>query len=107
VPVGEGQLEYARKVAGELASAVADRIGDGYRLRVEVDDSNETLGKKIRSGKTEKVPYLIVVGGREAENGTVSVESYFDGKLPDLTAVDGLADKLAEEIRAKSARRRE
>jgi threonyl-tRNA synthetase len=107
LPVGEGQLEYARQVGALLAKAVADRIGGDYMLRVHVDDSSETLGKKIRSGKTEKVPFLIVVGGREVENSTVSVEGYHEGKLPEVTTVDALADKLAQEIREKVARRRE
>lgn len=107
LPVGSDQLEYARLVAEQLQTAVASRIGGGYRLRAQVDDSSETLGKKIRSGKTEKVPFLIVVGGREVENSTVSVEGYHEGKLPELTSVDALADKLAREIKEKVARRRE
>ncbi|MDQ3022947.1 MAG: threonine--tRNA ligase [bacterium] len=107
LPVGEAQLDYAKKLAGELACMVAGKIGGGYRLRVEVDSSSETLGKKIRSGKTSKVPFLVVVGGREAEEGTVSVEGYHEGKLPELTSVDALASKLAEEIKSKIARRRE
>jgi threonyl-tRNA synthetase len=105
--VGEGHLDYARQVAGDLAGCVASKIGGGYRLRIDVDESSETLGKKIRSGKTEKVPYLVVVGGREVENCTISVEGYHEGKLPDVTTIDALAEKLAEEIREKVARRRE
>ena len=107
LPVGEAQMEYAKQVAGELACSVAGRIGGSYRLRIEVDDSSETLGKKIRNGKTEKVPYLIVVGGREVENTTISVEGYHEGKLPEVATIDSLAVKLAQEIKDKVARRRE
>jgi len=62
LPVGEGHREYAKEVAEKL---------NGFR--VKVDDNNETIGKKIRSGEMEKVPYLLVVGDREKENGTISV----------------------------------
>jgi threonyl-tRNA synthetase len=62
LPVGEGHREYAREVAGKLDN-----------FRVKVDDNNETIGKKIREGEMEKVPYLLVVGDREKENGTISV----------------------------------
>lgn len=62
IPVGEGHREYAGDVAGKLKD-----------FRVEIDDDNETIGKKIRGGELEKIPYLLVVGDREKENGTVSV----------------------------------
>jgi threonyl-tRNA synthetase len=106
LPVGGDQHAYANSVAQQLKAAVAAKLHD-YTLRIEVDDSHETLGKKIRGGKTAKVPYLVVVGGREVENGTVSIEGYHEGKLAELTEVDALAEKLADEIRRKVARRRE
>ncbi|MFA5714965.1 MAG: threonine--tRNA ligase [Candidatus Paceibacterota bacterium] len=62
LPVGEGHREYAREVAEKLDN-----------FRVKIDDNNETIGKKIREGEMEKVPYLLVVGDREKENGTISV----------------------------------
>lgn len=62
LPVGEGHHEYAKEVAEKLKD-----------FRVKIDDNNETIGKKIRSGEMEKVPYLLVVGDREKENGTISV----------------------------------
>lgn len=62
LPVGEGHREYAKEVA--------EKLND---FRVKVDDNNETIGKKIRSGEMEKVPYLLVVGDREKENKTISV----------------------------------
>ena len=64
LPVGEGHREYAQKVADELSD-----------FRVKVDYNNETVGKKIRAGEMEKIPYLLVVGDREKENRTVSVRS--------------------------------
>lgn len=61
LPVGEKHREYAKEVAEKLKE-----------YRVKIDDNNETIGKKIREGEMEKVPYLLVVGDREVENGTVS-----------------------------------
>jgi threonyl-tRNA synthetase len=56
VPVGEGHREAAR--------AVAEKLGD---FRVEVDDRDETVGKRIRDAEVEKVPYVVVYGDRESE----------------------------------------
>jgi len=61
LPVGEGHHEYAR--------AVAEKLKD---FRVKIDDDNQTIGKKIREGEMEKVPYLLVVGDIEKEKGTIS-----------------------------------
>jgi threonyl-tRNA synthetase len=62
LPVGESHHEYAKEVA--------DKLKD---YRVKIDDNNETIGKKIRNAEMEKVPYILVVGDREKENGTISV----------------------------------
>jgi len=98
LPIGEDQLDYARQVAAELRAR-------GFRAAA--DESSEKLGKKIRNGKTSKVPYLVVVGGREQEQGTITVESYFDGKLQQVTTLDALAARMRDEIDRKVARRRE
>lgn len=64
VPVSEKTLEYGRGVADRLRAA---------GLRSELDDSNEKLGYKIRQAQVAKVPYMAVVGEREAAEGTVAV----------------------------------
>ncbi len=97
LPIGLDQREYAQQVATALRSA-------GFRA--QADGSAETLNKKIRSGKTAKIPYLVVVGARELEQGTITVESYFDGKLRQITALDHFVEHLAKEVAAKVARRR-
>lgn len=97
VPISQSQLAYANEVAAKLRA-------DNFR--VTVDDSSEKLGKKIRSGKTAKIPYLVVVGGKEQEQETITVESYFDGKIKELTQVSEFRSKLKEEIDGKIARRR-
>jgi threonyl-tRNA synthetase len=63
-PISEHQVEYAREAAAQLQHA---------GLRVFVDESNEKLGYKIRHWKTQKVPYILVVGKQEAADGTVNV----------------------------------
>ncbi|MBT5934553.1 His/Gly/Thr/Pro-type tRNA ligase C-terminal domain-containing protein, partial [Sulfurimonas sp.] len=60
----------------------------------------ETLGKKIRQGKMEKVPYLLVIGDKEVDNKTVTVEGRKDYK--DTMNVDELVEKLKNEIVKKT-----
>ena len=57
-------------------------------IRAEADLRNETLGKKIMEAKNEKIPYLLVVGDKEVEQGTVSVERRTDGKLGSMKVED-------------------
>ncbi len=64
LPITDAVVPYAQKVAEELA---------GHGLRAWVDDRSEKLGYKIRDGETMKVPYLLVVGQREAKDGTVAL----------------------------------
>ncbi len=64
VPISEHQIEYARTVAAELR---------GHGFRIDLDESNEKLGYKIRHWKMQKVPYVLVVGKQEAADGTVNV----------------------------------
>ncbi len=64
VPIAEQQLPYAHEAAAELR---------GAGFRVDVDDSNEKLGYKVRHWKTQKVPYILVVGRQEVEERTLNV----------------------------------
>ena len=70
IPVSERHLEYADSVTGRLAT-------DG--LRVETDGRNEKVGFKIRSAQLEKIPFMVIVGDREIEQGTISVRNRFEG----------------------------
>ncbi|GAB4230433.1 MAG: threonine--tRNA ligase [Acidobacteriota bacterium] len=72
IPVSERFLDYARQVAGELRAA---------GLRAVVDERNEKVGYKIRSAEVDKVPFMLVVGEREAAAGTVAVRSRKGGNL--------------------------
>jgi threonyl-tRNA synthetase len=91
LPIGEGHLEYAQKVFEKLKAE---------NIRVELDNSNESLGKKIRNSKTEKVPYILVLGDKEVSESKVTLESRDHGNLGQLS-VDGLILKFKEEIQNK------
>lgn len=89
--VSEKHATYAREITAMLKSA---------GIRAELDDSNETLGKKIRAGKTEKIPYLLVVGDAEIESKNVSIESRDKGNLG-VMALAGFIVLANEEILAR------
>ena len=74
LPVSERFTSYARKANEALLAA---------EIRSELDESNETLGKKVRAAKLEKVPYWIVVGEKEEKSGTVALESREGKKTTD------------------------
>ena len=92
LPVSESQNDYGAEVVAALRNA---------NVRAELDDSNDSLGKKIRAGKTEKVPYLLVVGDKEIEDKTVSVESHHHGKQDAATVTD-FVTRIVEEIRTRA-----
>ena len=79
LPVTDRAAEYADQVARSL---------DGQGFRVEVDHRNEKIGKKIREAQLEKVPYMLVVGDRDMENGTVSPRHRSDGDLGAMSMED-------------------
>lgn len=66
VPIGERQMEYAAKLNQTLLDA---------NIRVELDSSNEGLGKKIRGAKQEMIPYVLVIGDKEIESQTLTIET--------------------------------
>ena len=70
-------------------------------MRVELDLRNEKIGFKIRQAQQEKVPYMLVIGGQEAENRTVAVRNRKEGDLGVMT-LEGVIAKLEEEIRTKA-----
>jgi len=88
--------DRTRDVAGQIAGVMSD-IG----LRVEVDDRSEKIGYKIRQAQMEKVPYMLVIGDKEAEDGTVAVRSRKDGDLGTMTLEDFMS-KLQDEIDSKA-----
>ncbi len=69
----------------EVANELRETIFDTRNLRVSIDDRRETLGKKIRDAQLAKVPYMLIIGDKDLENGTVGVRSREDGDLGPMT----------------------
>jgi threonyl-tRNA synthetase len=86
LPVGEAHRDYACQIAKKLA-----------QFRVKIDDNNETIGKKIRSGEMEKIPYLLVVGEKEIENQSVSVRQRGKIDLGEMKIEDLILKLTAED----------
>ena len=91
LPVTDRAAEYADQVAAQLTE-------NGFR--VEVDHRNEKIGKKIREAQLEKTPYMLVVGDRDMENGTVSPRHRAAGDLGAMSLADFQA-KLRREVDEK------
>jgi len=70
LPVSEKHLDYAQKIAEELKG-----------FRIEIDERNESVGKKIRDAEIQKVPYIIVVGDKEVESGKIALRKRSEGDL--------------------------
>ena len=85
--------------ADDAAKAIAEKL-DSLGIRCELDLRNEKIGFKIREAQMDKIPYMFVLGDKEAENGTVAVR----GRKGDLgtMSVDEIITKLMEEIRTKA-----
>ena len=97
-PVQVKVLSIAEKF-NDYAKSVAEKL-DAMGVRVEVDDRNETIGKKIREAQLEKVPYSLIVGEKEEKDGTVSVRKRSVGDLG-AKAFDEFAKELLEEIKSR------
>src|SRR5258707_1491430 len=93
IPISERHLEYAQKVSDRLKA-----IG----IRVEVDGRNEKMNAKIREHAMQKVPFLLVVGDKEAEAGKVNVRTRGKEKTEDLSAADFVA-KIQKLVADKSS----
>ena len=87
LPLSEKFTDYANEVRAALTAA---------GLRAEVDDDSEKLGYRIRRAEMDKVPYSVVVGGREAENGTVGVRKRKEGDQGAMPLADFIA-RVAQE----------
>ena len=92
LPIGPSQHEYAKGVMNTLKAA---------GIRCELDDRNEKIGYKIREAQLEKVPYMLVIGEKEAEAGAVAVRSRKNGDMGAVSASEFLAN-IVKEIAEKS-----
>ena len=92
LPIGERQHEYAQTIVEKLKAA---------GMRVEYDDRNEKIGYKIREAQLEKVPYMLVIGDKEAEAGAVAVRSRKEGDKGAMP-VAAFIDMLTDEVQKKT-----
>lgn len=88
LPISDAHVEYAKEVKEKLSD-----IG----VRVELDDRNEKIGYKIREAQLQKIPYMLVLGEKEKEAGTVGIRSRKDGDIGAMS-IDHFIAKIQEEI---------
>jgi len=93
LPIADGQNEAARGVAAALQAA---------GLRVHLDERSETLNYKIRDAETHKVPYMAVVGQREAESGAAAVRVRGAGNKQVVLPVAEFVARLQDEVRTRA-----
>jgi len=91
IPVSEHNFDYAKKIADELRS---------NNIIVELDERNEKIGYKIRDWETQKVPYMLIVGEKEKESGTVSIRQHKFGDQGS-SSLENFITKLKDEINNK------
>jgi threonyl-tRNA synthetase len=92
IPVADRHLDYARKVRQDLSD-------EG--LRVEVDDSMNSMQKKIRENARQKIPYLLIVGDLEVAGGTINARRR-GSKEQEVLAVEAFADRVLREVAARA-----
>jgi threonyl-tRNA synthetase len=93
LPISDAQAPAARALDERLRAA---------GIRSHLDERNETLNYRIRDGELQKIPYMAVVGQREAEAGSVAVRGRGEGKKQVVLAVDEFVAKLQQEVRTRS-----
>ena len=97
LPISEKYNDYANEVARQL------NISD---VRTQVDDRNEKIGRKIRDNELKRIPYLLIVGEKEAEEGKVSVRAQGEGDKGQMTIAEFatfMKELVAKEIEANKA----
>lgn len=92
LPLSEKFTKYAEKIAEEMRKE---------NIRVEISNTNETLGKRIREAELQKIPYLLVVGEKEEKNKSVNVRNYKRGQEGEIR-LDLFIKRISEEIKSKS-----
>lgn len=91
LPITDRHLDYCRQLAEEYKE---------HGIRVEVDERNEKVGYKIREAQLNKIPYMLIVGDKEVEEGTVSVRARSQGDIGAMAA-DRFLELIKEEIEVK------
>jgi threonyl-tRNA synthetase len=87
IPVSENYIEYANEVKAQLKKA---------KIRASVDPANEKIGYKIRTAEMKKIPYMLIVGQKEMDSGSVSVRRHTQGDLGILPVEEAVKRILSE-----------
>ena len=95
LPISDKYMEYGQKVLAELKAA---------GIRAEIDTKAEKIGYKIREARLQKIPYMLVVGAKEEEDGVVSVRSRFKGD-EGQKGLDAFISDIKEEIKNRENRK--
>ena len=90
LPISEKFNDYAHRVAADL---------NAQDIRVQVDDRNEKIGRKIRDNELKRIPYMLIVGEKEAENGEVSVRKQGAGDVGTVKVAE-FAKMITDEVNA-------
>ncbi|GCE28771.1 threonine--tRNA ligase [Dictyobacter alpinus] len=98
IPIADRHLDYAYEVKNALQDV---NLPNGRTLRIEIDEARESMQKKIRNAQMQKIPYMLVLGDKEAENGAVAVRRRSGGDLGTLSIAD-LAERLKTEVITRS-----
>ena len=93
IPISDAQADAARDLARRLKAA---------GLRVHVDDRTETLNYRIREGELQKVPYMAVIGQREAESDSLALRVRGAGKKQEVMPVNAFLGRIGEEVRGRA-----
>jgi threonyl-tRNA synthetase len=93
IPISDAQTEAARTLAARLKAA---------GLRVHVDDRSETLNYRIREGELQKVPYMAVIGQREAESDTLALRVRGAGKKQEVMPVAAFLERIGQEVQTRA-----
>jgi threonyl-tRNA synthetase len=88
LPISDKYNDYAQKVLNQL---------NNYDIRGRIDDRNEKIGKKIREAEMNRITYMLIVGEKEAENGSVSARRQGQGDIGDFS-ISEFANLIEEEI---------
>ena len=94
LPVSEKSVEYAKKLTDAL---------EEKSIRVKLDDRNEKIGYKIREAQqVDRVPYMLIIGAKEAEEGNISVRNRDTGETTTMS-LDEFIAKITEEISSRKS----
>ena len=80
-----------------LVVADHEHVRDLLQLRVEIDERTESVGRKIRDAELQKIPYMLVIGDNEAQDGTVALRRHGEGDEGTI-ALSAFVDRLAAEV---------